>query len=994
MKKDIMTALHESQARQSKQSRGMLPDPSEFISAIQESLSRLAQAAQAVIQEDVVLQRLWFTELESRERTVEMPHERTFRWLLYDSRLEDSRFQDSEEKGQSTKPVTIGVSSFAQDACSNQSADSNEDNDAVSFRTAPDEEYHNGSDALEDTEAGSRSSSSEYSLAQQIESKHSRQVLRQQRVWRNEKRESFLNWLRNENGIFYCSGKAGSGKSTLMKFLAHDTRTRDELSFWSRTQGKTLILASFFFWSSGRPLQRNIEGLYRAILWEVLRKCPSLVPVVFPATWSSAGFGQPSVTHQPFTMGELESAMNRLFSDEMVTSSHSLCLFLDGLDEYEGDYWKFAKAISRWAASSKDIKFCLSSRPHGAFLRHFALDETRHLRLHELTRADMYRFVSDQFREDERYTAIEDDMRQRLDLLSAIVDRSDGVFLWVRLVTVELLSGMGDHCSIPQLLKRLRSIPIGLKNMVQKMLDSIDRTEQQRAAQMFLTMTHGSTLNSYFSMIVFIQAILDDLVDNPGLAVSLLSANVGPYLSSADCIAKCHIAGPRAIARCKGLVEVTHSGYKFPYCHQLNFVHRTVGDFFKDKKTELRLKSAAGDFCDHRSLSHAVLAIVKFINPDESVECPEYATTVKTTAVSDSWSSKFIEFRRPGPVSQMQDFLAIIGYAEFDGIPPMAVEVDSMISMLRQTFEHDHNGGRAYIFPRPVFDLEDVPCWHWGPIATRFVDSAVVSYGICIEGLTETAIEVISNHPELLELSPGKHHLFLSAALRDLYDVYLGIDISRTRMLIERASSSINADCSERCKIGELDEDIARRQIIGLQFSTWTTFLLALSQLMGPSQPSFRNNLTGTRVATLLDLFLQHGADPDVVFIGYSFATPTDDVGTTRPKGPLYMDLLEMMTFWKLAPTKSTEHMLNFARHKQRQGWLRRSLSQFAWVGRRTQVAYERMSQFDNNCGGDFIPLSIIPRGSLESVSWEALQDIADWVFEHGSENFEFSFYV
>jgi len=34
--------------------------------------------------------------------------------------------------------------------------------------------------------------------------------------------DSFPEWLRSGNGVFWISGKAGAGKSTLMKFLCND----------------------------------------------------------------------------------------------------------------------------------------------------------------------------------------------------------------------------------------------------------------------------------------------------------------------------------------------------------------------------------------------------------------------------------------------------------------------------------------------------------------------------------------------------------------------------------------------------------------------------------------------------------------------------------------------------------------------------------------------------------------------------------------------------
>ena len=48
-------------------------------------------------------------------------------------------------------------------------------------------------------------------------------------------REPFLHWLSAGKGIFHISGKLGSGKSTLMKFLCDHRRTTAELQKWAGT---------------------------------------------------------------------------------------------------------------------------------------------------------------------------------------------------------------------------------------------------------------------------------------------------------------------------------------------------------------------------------------------------------------------------------------------------------------------------------------------------------------------------------------------------------------------------------------------------------------------------------------------------------------------------------------------------------------------------------------------------------------------------------------
>ena len=47
--------------------------------------------------------------------------------------------------------------------------------------------------------------------------------------------EPFIHWLSSGEGVFHISGKLGSGKSTLMKFLCEHKRTKEELGIWAGT---------------------------------------------------------------------------------------------------------------------------------------------------------------------------------------------------------------------------------------------------------------------------------------------------------------------------------------------------------------------------------------------------------------------------------------------------------------------------------------------------------------------------------------------------------------------------------------------------------------------------------------------------------------------------------------------------------------------------------------------------------------------------------------
>lgn len=99
----------------------------------------------------------------------------------------------------------------------------------------------------------------------------------------------FMEWLRSSGStqsIYWLSGKAGSGKSTLMKYICSHARVQTELQTWSGDY--PLIVASFFFWRSGTELQKSQEGLLRSLLFEVLRKCPSIISKVIEIKWTYA----------------------------------------------------------------------------------------------------------------------------------------------------------------------------------------------------------------------------------------------------------------------------------------------------------------------------------------------------------------------------------------------------------------------------------------------------------------------------------------------------------------------------------------------------------------------------------------------------------------------------------------------------------------------------------------------------------------------------------
>lgn len=70
-----------------------------------------------------------------------------------------------------------------------------------------------------------------------------------------------LPWLETGQGCYWISGKAGSGKSTCMKYLSSSPILKRAISSWAGSH--QLIDACFYFWRGGTPLQRTQEGLFK-----------------------------------------------------------------------------------------------------------------------------------------------------------------------------------------------------------------------------------------------------------------------------------------------------------------------------------------------------------------------------------------------------------------------------------------------------------------------------------------------------------------------------------------------------------------------------------------------------------------------------------------------------------------------------------------------------------------------------------------------------------
>jgi len=395
------------------------------------------------------------------------------------------------------------------------------------------------------------------------------------KVASREDHAAFREWLERGEGIYWISGKAGCGKSTLMKYLCTHRLTKQALRVWADRD--KLVIASHFFWAAGNTMQKSQEGLLQSLLYGTLKQCPEMIPKACSARWED--FRRfPSHDSNPWTITELSLAFAEI--GKLCTMSTRFCFFIDGLDEYRGDSSEIIRVLKTTINSAK-IKVCLSSRPWNSFQTVYGKSHNQ-LVLHKYTGHDIKLFVQEQLDEDDEFKELKAVDKQYGDFVQEIVDKAQGVFLWVFLVVRSLRRGFSNADTLPDLMRRLMELPSDLEEFFKRMLDSVEPIYHQQMAQMLQVVTLATEPLSLFAL-----AFLDE--QHPAFAIE---API-PFWENVNMASLAQKMKLRVNARCTDLLEVI----EIPEAedewskYQVNFLHRTVKDFLGLPEIENRLAS-------------------------------------------------------------------------------------------------------------------------------------------------------------------------------------------------------------------------------------------------------------------------------------------------------------------------------------------------------------------------------------------------------------------
>ena len=438
----------------------------------------------------------------------------------------------------------------------------------------------------------------------------------------------FVHWLENGYGTYWISGKAGSGKSTLMNFICQDPRTDAALRVWSGTS--EILLPNFFFWNAGTELQKSSRGLLRSIIYQILEKAPELMPVLE----TSINTAQQLPT---WTERLLLATLQRLLCYGL--ESHRFYIFIDGLDEFSSHQEGLLELI-RGFRQYPSIKICLSSRPHRSFRDEFG--SSTMLKLQDLTEPDIRNYVSDKLDRTSWKVSQTLDTSFGLRVIEdTIVQKAEGVFLWVRLAVRDQIEGIRNGDNAIQLQERLEDLPDEIEGVYTHMLQRIDKVYWKEVAQYFhLVLNFPKT--SLFNIALAGYSRIDDiLLFSPGLSLIDISRH-------------CRFTRERIATTCQGILEVretdrhqcqklltrytnTHppendscksladqnrtlelrndlielKSYK--KCSRVAFLHRTALDFIKENGQARKFLEASASVSPHPRILYVKALLAKLV---------------------------------------------------------------------------------------------------------------------------------------------------------------------------------------------------------------------------------------------------------------------------------------------------------------------------------------------------------------------------------------------
>lgn len=406
--------------------------------------------------------------------------------------------------------------------------------------------------------------------------------------------DNFNDWLKSESKIYWISGKPGSGKSTLMKYLIESPSTKAGLEIWNTSP----VILSHFFWKPGSRMQNSMKGFLCSILHQFFRfSTPALDSIL--ATSESLLLKE-SVTD--WSMKELKGVSLSVLESYPLP----LCIFVDGLDEIcDANGPRPILNLVDDLQLIPNVKICVASRPET--LLQSALSRHQHLRLQDFTKNDMRKYSTAEIQPYIGTHRISPDFGSDT-IVDTLIDKAEGVFLWLQLAIRNLIRGIENGDTDDELEQRLQDLPNELSNLYSDMwarMNEDSKIYRETAARYFNLLIASETLSGErgivadYTSLFHIMAATETHVQDAFI-------NERAIMDTETLERLCRKVQHAIQVRCAGLLEIAqHQSERIstrmwtptyerilPYrTATVQFIHRTAYDFIANTEEGRRIRS-------------------------------------------------------------------------------------------------------------------------------------------------------------------------------------------------------------------------------------------------------------------------------------------------------------------------------------------------------------------------------------------------------------------
>ncbi|KAI1322666.1 hypothetical protein F5Y16DRAFT_30590 [Xylariaceae sp. FL0255] len=210
------------------------------------------------------------------------------------------------------------------------------------------------------------------------------------------------------NNVLWIKGNPGTGKSTLMKFLLRQRR-KD-----IRRAESNEVLISFFFNARGHDLGKTTLGLFRSLLFQLLKSRTELQFVLDD---------EDDVEHHDWTVGSLKDHFKTAVEHLLETTDATLVCLIDAIDEWQET--QIHEMLLFFDIQSVRFRICFASR-------HYPKIEIPGLHIVLETQGGHGEDIASYLNGNLSFGSAYEDKAS--EIRSYVKTKASGIFIWVALV--------------------------------------------------------------------------------------------------------------------------------------------------------------------------------------------------------------------------------------------------------------------------------------------------------------------------------------------------------------------------------------------------------------------------------------------------------------------------------------------------------------------------------------------------------------------------------